>query len=139
MQLRMLVMVVFQGMNFNDCEAITEEIEVAENNSEDLTFEAKVDEELESDKVIEEVLVCSVTKPMEKERVFEREIIPKFFEIGVNVEYMKTFSDYCGNFDKSRVKVSPGNLKTIWGRRLELNNCSVIEYFPPPPGWKPNS
>ena len=69
----------------------------------------------------------------------EQEIVHKFSEIGVTVKHMKTFSDYRGNFDKSRVTVSPVNLKTIWGRRLGLNNCSVIEYFPPPPGWKPSS
>ena len=74
---------------------------------------------------LEEAIVCSVTKPIEKEKDVEQEIIRKFGEIGVAVKEMKTFSDYRGNFDKSRVIVSPVNLKSIWGRRLGLNNCSV--------------
>ena len=113
---------------------------ITENNVVDEVEAEEVDEEeLKRDKMVEEVLVCAVTKPIEKEKVVEQEIISRFSEIGIRVVKMNTFSDYRGNFDKSRVKVSPVNLNFIWGRQLGLNNCSVIEYYPPPPGWKPRS
>ena len=96
-------------------------------------------EGLKRDKIIEEVLIYSVTQPIEKMEVVEEEIKQKFANIGVNVEHLKTFRDRRGYFKQSRVKVSPVNLKDVYGRRLGLSNCAVIEYYPPPPGWKPPS
>ena len=47
----------------------TEEAEVDKDNGEELSIGTEVDkEELERDKIIEEVLVCSVTKPIENEK-----------------------------------------------------------------------
>ena len=81
-----------------------DQAEVVENVDENSTEEVEVDQdELERDKIIEEVIVSSVTKPIEKEKDVEQEIIKKFGEIGIVVKEMKTFSDYQGNFDKSRV------------------------------------
>ena len=71
---------------------------------------------------LEEAIVCSVTKPIEKEKDVEQEIIRKFGEICVTVEEMKTFSDNRGYFDKCRVKVSSVNLKSIWEDSLSLTN-----------------
>ena len=72
-----------------------ESLIVAENaNKEDVAEEVEVDEEeLKRDKIIEEVLIYSVTQPIEKMEVVEEEIKQKFANIGVNVEHLKTFCD----------------------------------------------
>ena len=96
------------------------------------------EEELKRDKIIEEVIISSVTQPTEKLEDVENEIRQKFANIGVNILSMNSFTNSRGCFKQSRVRLTPVNLKTIWGRRLGLKNCSIIEYFPPPPGWKPS-
>ena len=129
----------------NEFADVVEEYAAREGSKEEIVTDEVTDiaeievdeEEMKKDKVIEEVLISSVTKPMEKMETVEEEIRQKFAEIGVNVLEMKTFSNNRGCFDQSRVRTTPVNLKNIWGRRLGLKNCSVIEYFPPPPGWKP--
>ena len=108
-------------------------VELADDDVEEVD-----EEELKRDKIIEEVVISSVTQPFEKVEVVEEEIKQKFADIGINVVSMNSFSSKRGYFDQSRVRTTPVNLKTIWGRRLGLNNCSVIEYYPPPPGWKPH-
>ena len=109
--------------------------EVVNSSSEDFTEEVEVDkDELARDKIIEEILVYSVggIGPEEKKDVVEQEIVQKLANIGVIVKSMKSFSKFNGNFDQSRVKTSPVNLKDIWGRRLGMMKCAVIEYYPPP-------
>ena len=58
---------------------------------------------MKRDKVIEEVLISSVTQPIVKRETVEDEIRQKFAEIGVNVLEMKTFSNNRGCSDQSRV------------------------------------
>ena len=89
----------------------------------------QVDEhEPDRDKNVEKVIVYAVTEPIEKKMDVEQEIREKFAAIGVKVKTIKTKSDYKGLFDKSLVEISQVNLNLIWGRRLGLNNCSVIEF-----------
>ena len=88
----------------------------------------EVAHELARDKNVEKVIVYAVTRPIEKKIDVEEEIREKFAAIGVKVKTIKTKSDYKGLFDKSLVEISQVNLNLIWGRRLGLNNCSVIEF-----------
>ena len=60
----------------------------------------------------------------------ENEIREKFATIGVQVLDMKVKSSSLGKFDSSLVKITPTNLKLIWGRRLGLQNCAVSELKP---------
>ena len=78
------------------------------------------------------MIVSSVTKPVESVEEVEKEIKERFSDIGVDVIKIESYSNSMGKFKQSRVKTSPVNLKDVWGRRLGLRNCSVIEYFPPP-------
>ena len=43
-------------------------------------------------------------------------------------------TDTGGKFEMSLVDITPVNLNKIWGRRLGLDNCSIIAYEKPP--WK---
>ena len=108
--------------------------EVVHNSIEDSTEEVEKDE-LARDKIIEEILVYAVVGgvgTVEKKDVVEQEIVHKLADIGVTVESMQTFSTHDGKFDQSRVRTTPVNLKSIWGRRLGLKKCAVIEYRSPP-------
>ena len=85
-------------------------------------------DELARDKNVEKVIVYAVTKPIEKKTDVEQEIHEKFASIDVKVKGIKTKTDYRGLYEKSLVEISKVNLNLIWGRRLGLNNCSVIAY-----------
>ena len=54
--------------------------------------------------------------------------LAKFEAIGVTVKVMNTKSTAFGKFSGSVVEISPVNLNTIWGRRLGLENCSIIAF-----------
>ena len=89
----------------------------------------EVDEyELARNKNVKKVIVYAVTKPIEKKIEVEQEIREKFAAIGVKVKAMQTKTDGRGLYDKSLLEISEVNLNRIWGRRLGLNNCSVIAY-----------
>ena len=89
----------------------------------------EVDEaELARDILVEKVLVYPVTEPIEKKADVEQEVRERFSEIGVEVKQMDTKITFRGEFKGSVVTISPVNLNRIWGRRLNLKNCSVIHY-----------
>ena len=80
-------------------------------------------------RIVSKVIVCPVTKPIEKKAKVENEIEEKFAAIGVDVKSMNTKTNYRGLFDGSVVEINPPvNLQRIWGRRLHLENCSIISY-----------
>ena len=78
-----------------------------------------------------EILVSTVTEPIENVKDVEEEVKVKLNALGVAVVNMRTF-DKRGMFDFSIVRISDINLNKIWGRRLGLKNCSIIEYKRPP-------
>eukprot|EP00092_Neocalanus_flemingeri_P032320 GFUD01035138.1.p1 GENE.GFUD01035138.1~~GFUD01035138.1.p1 ORF type:complete len:247 (+),score=65.91 GFUD01035138.1:62-802(+) len=86
------------------------------------------DAEAARDKLVEKVLIYPVKKPDEKKSKVETEIREKFGVIGVTVKMMKTTSTRLGEFNGSMVEISPVNLNRIWGRRLGLENCSIISF-----------
>ena len=88
-------------------------------------------EEASKDRNVEQVVISSVTEPMESKLKVEEEIKFKFGRIGVTVKDMMTTTKN-GKFQSSLVNVTPTNLKRIWGRRLGLDNCSIIAYEKPP-------
>ena len=96
------------------------------DTADDVHSTKEVDQaELDRDKMVEELIVSSVTKPIELITDVEH-------AIGIKVINMRSYGNARGMFNQSRVRTSPVNLKDVWGRRLGLRNCSVIEYFPPP-------
>ena len=134
---------VIEETGEDDTEPVEESVAEAENATNNRTLEGteetcvesteEVDRaELERDKIIQEVIVSAVTKPVESVEDVEKEIKDRFSSIGVEIFKIDSYSNSRGKFSQSRVKTSPVNLKDIWGRRLGLRNCSVIEYFPPP-------
>ena len=117
-------------------DAVAKEIEANEEVAESNEAEDVDQDELDRDRLIEDILVYRVKgglpQPLVNREVAEKEIESRFAAIGVTVKSMKTFCNHQGNFEHSRVKTTPVNLKTIWGRRLGLKYCSVIAYEPPP-------
>ena len=79
-------------------------------------------------KIVEKVLVYSVSDPEAKKDLIEQEIKDKFESIGVIVKKMQTRATTFGHFNASIVDISPVNLNKIWGRRLGLKSCSIIGY-----------
>ena len=96
--------------------------EVDENDRNDISM----------DKVIDEVIFYTVGEPTEKKEVVEQDIKICLSNVGVTVMNMQTFCDGRGNFDQSRVKITPVNMKSILGRHLGVKNCAVMECKPTP-------
>ena len=83
---------------------------------------------------IDEVIVYAVPpsdirKSMQNANEVETEVKEKFSSLGVEVKDMKIKSNKQGKFESSLVKISPPvNLNRIWGRRLGLTYCAVVEF-----------
>ena len=89
-------------------------------------------EEQRRDKLVEDVVISKVTiEAIEYAVDVEKEIRDKFGAIGVTVKNIRLKSDKRGMFQTSLVNISAVNLNKIWGRRLGLKNCSVIEFKKP--------
>ena len=58
----------------------------------------------------------------------KKEVKERFYSIGVEIQDMYIKEDRLGKFDRSLVKITPVNLRRIWGRRLGLQNCAVVEH-----------
>lgn len=54
---------------------------------------------LARDRIVVKIIVCPVTKPIEKKAKVESEIEEKFTAIGVDVKSLKTKTNYKGLFD----------------------------------------
>ena len=79
-------------------------------------------------KLVEKVIISPLNRSSETKATVEAEIMEKFEAIGVTVKVMNTKSTAFGKFSGSVVEISPVNLNTIWGRRLGLENCSIIAF-----------
>ena len=84
------------------------------------------------DKYVGKVIISPVTKPIEDENDVKQEIHQKFSALGVEVLELRTYTDWKGKYKTGVAVISPVNLNRIWGRRLRMKNCSIIEYFDPP-------
>ena len=80
--------------------------------------------------MIKKALVSPVGYSTVKKDVIEKEIRQKFEEIGVTVIAIETKRSYLGEFKGSIVNTSLVNLNRIWGRRLGIANCSIIDFDP---------
>ena len=101
--------------------------------SENIDVEEIDKEELEKDKLVSEVLIYAVPpsdcrKTMQGVNEVQEEVKEKFSMIGVKVLDMKIKASIQGKFASSLVKITPTNLRKIWGRRLGLLNCAVVEF-----------
>ena len=90
------------------------------------------EEERKRDKDVEKVVISPVTRPIEDENDVRQEVHQRFSALGVKVIELRTYADRNGKYKTGVAVISPVNLNRIWGRRLGLKNCSVIEYFDPP-------
>ena len=120
----------------DECKGVQNEGTDVNEVSEEAVDDEIDQEELARDKIVNDVIIHSVIEPIEKKDDVEQEIKSKFADIGVQVIEIRSFTDFRGNFKTSRVKTSPVNLKMIWGRRLGLKNCALLEYEPPPSSFK---
>ena len=111
------------------------ETERAEEVHEDVTSEERerIDKaERELDKVVEKVYIYAVPPSDIRQRIpdaeeVEIEIRDKFSGLGIEVRDIHIFTSRLGKYESSVVKISPTNLKRIWGRRLGLKTCAVVE------------
>ena len=93
-----------------------------------------VDEaEVARDKLVEEVIVYAVPpsdirQPAQDVIDVEQEIRKSLSSIGVNVLSIRHRTRPGGQYESSLVKLTPVNLNRIWGRRLGLKNCAVVEF-----------
>ena len=88
--------------------------------------------EMKLDKVVEEVIVYAVPpsdcrEKMQNIKEVENEIKSRFSSIGVTVRDFHSKASREDLFHSSLVKITPVNLRMIWGRRLGLRNCAVTE------------
>ena len=97
----------------------------------------EVDEdELERDRLVEEVVIYAVPpsdcrQPLKDVIEVENEIQERLASIGVNIMNIRHKSKL-GKHESSLVRVTPAvNLNRIWGRRLGLKNCAVVEFKKP--------
>ena len=93
-------------------------------------------EELARDKLVNEVIIYAVPpsdcrKSMQDAEEVEKEVKERFSLIGVEVLDMKIRASRIGKFESSLVKITPVNLRRIWGRRLGLLNCAIVEHKKP--------
>ena len=115
------------------------ETERAEEVHEDVTSEERerIDKaERELDKVVEKVYIYAVPPSDIRQRIpdaeeVEIEIRDKFSGLGIEVKDIQIITSRLGKYESSVVKISPTNLKRIWGRRLGLKTCAVVEYNRP--------
>ena len=87
---------------------------------------------LAGERVIDEVIFCTVGEPTEKKEKVEEEIKLCLANVGVTVMKMQTFCNDRVFFDQCRVRMSPVNSKKIIGQRLGIKKCRVMECNPPP-------
>ena len=107
-------------------------IKDCENDPEEDVEEIDIDE-LEKDRLVSEILIYAVPPsdcriPMQGVNEVQQEIREKFSTIGAKIEDMKVKASSQGKFESSLVIITPTNLRKIWGRRLGLLNCAVVEY-----------
>ena len=113
-------------------EVVTGQRENIESNS--ATEEVLDEDELARDKLVDEVIVYAVPpsdirQPVPTAHEVEEEIRDRFFSMGVDVVNIK-HRTMLGKYESSLVKLTPVNLRRIWGRRLGLSNCAVVEFKP---------
>ena len=82
---------------------------------------------MKKDKLVTEILIYAVPpsdirKPMQDAEEVKREVH------GAEVQNMLTKEDKFGKFERSLAKITPVNLRRIWGRRLGLQNCAIGEH-----------
>ena len=110
--------------------------EVVEQVDHDRDEEVVDKDEVERDRMVEDVLIYAVPpsdcrKQMQNVNEVEYEVREKFSSLGVAVRSIESKSIRGGTFQSSKVKIAPVNLNLIWGRRLGLENCAVIEWKQP--------
>ena len=92
-----------------------------------------VDEaELARDKLVDEVIVYAVPpidirQPVQGAHDVEEEIRAKFSSMGIDVVNIR-HRVIAVKYESCLVKLTPANLRRIWGRRLGLSNCAVVEF-----------
>ena len=91
----------------------------------------------ELNKIVSKVFVSRVAnnsifdKPIFKD-MKKDEMETKLREIGVSVRKLSFLGDPDTEFTSCVADLSPVNLKKIWGRRLGITKCSILEYRPRP-------
>ena len=112
-------------------EEVTGQMEI--NESSCSVIEEEVDEaELARDKLVDEVIVYAVPptdirQPVQGAHDVEEEIRAKFSSMGIDVVNIR-HRVIAGKYESSLVKLTSVNLRRIWGRRLGLSNCAVVEF-----------
>ena len=128
--------VLVDDTSLNDSERAVQvqsdiKVDLNEHSEEELDAD-----ELARDKLVDQVIVYIVPpsdcrKKLPDLKKVEEEIRERFASIGAQVIDMKIKSSSLGKFESSLVKITPINLKLIWGRRLGLQNWAVVEFKKP--------
>ena len=107
---------------------------VLDSNIDIVEIEDMDKDEMERDRLVDEVVVYAVPpsdcrQSMQDANEVEGEVKERFSSLGVIVTDMRIKVNRKGKFESSLVKISPPvNLNRIWGRRLGLTNCAVVEF-----------
>ena len=102
--------------------------EILENSGEELD-----QSEAEKDKLVEKVIIYAVPpsdcrQAIQTVKEVEEDIRSRFLLLGVDVKDIQMKTSRSGKYESSLVEISPINLRKIWGRRLGLRSCAVVEY-----------
>ena len=60
----------------------------------------------------------------------EIDLARRLENIGAKVISFKYFNDHFGDFKSGVAEITPVNLQLVWGRRLNVENVSIIQYIP---------
>ena len=101
---------------------------ILENSGEELD-----QSEAEKDKLVEKVIIDAVPpsdcrQAIQTVKEVEEDIRSRFLLLGVDVKDIQMKTSRSGKYESSLVEISPINLRKIWGRRLSLRSCAVVEY-----------
>ena len=58
-------------------------------------------------------------------------LVKENLNLGVSIKELRSSRNKEGKYESSIAKITPVNLNRIWGRRLGLKNCAVIEFKMP--------
>ena len=82
---------------------------------------------------VEQILISNVASScltrLKPEDV-EKDLVNKLSKIGANVISFKHRRDQHGDFKFGLAHITPINLQLIWGRRLNVDHCSIMHYNP---------
>ena len=118
-----------------DAPSIDEEVDDTTNQNEETNEDDNEPDEVDhvSNVVVERILVSNVASScltrLKPEDV-EGDLVDKLRIISSTLLSFKYRRNQYGDFESGLAVISPVNLQVNWGRKLNVNHCSIIHYNP---------